>query len=75
MKTLKNATPIALTQHAAPKNAPNATTTSAYPMRIDPILQELWAIKAAINKEANYDAATLLRSANIVASKYQALMR
>jgi hypothetical protein len=65
MKTVKNAKPIVLIQHAPPNNAPKATTTSAHPMRNDPILQELWEIKAEINKEANYDAATLLRYAQI----------
>jgi hypothetical protein len=29
--------------------------------RNDPIMQELWAIKAAINKEANYSVAEIAR--------------
>jgi hypothetical protein len=29
--------------------------------RNDPIMQELWAVKAAINKEANYSVAEIAR--------------
>ena len=31
---------------------------------VDPILQEVWRIKAELNKEANYDVRTLARAAN-----------
>ena len=33
------------------------------PARRDPILDELWRIKAALNAEAGYDAKTLLQRA------------
>jgi hypothetical protein len=73
MKRLKTAPSVFLTKPATRK-CPSATSTaSANPVRNDPILQELWAIKTAINKEANYDAATLLRSAQSVVNEMRAV--
>lgn len=72
MKTLKTASSVILTKPATRKSPPATTIPSARPIRNDPILQELWAIKAVINKEANYDAATLLRRAQNVVSGVQA---
>jgi hypothetical protein len=60
--------PTATTLPKAKKRLSEGTSipTSAHTMRHDPILQELWAIKAEINKEAHYDVATLLRNAQSV---------
>lgn len=72
MKTLKNLPHTISDTPATSRSQAENTTSSAHPMRSDPILQELWAIKAAINKEANYDAATLLRSAQSVVNGMRA---
>ncbi len=71
MKTLKTAPSVILTKPATRKNAATTIAASAYPMRNDPILRELWAIKAVINKEANYKPATLLRRAQSVVNGTQ----
>jgi hypothetical protein len=62
MKTIKTSTPRMAKK---PQKA-------AQPMRNDPILQELWAIKAELNQEAHYDAATLLRNAQRVVAGMRA---
>ena len=41
-------------------NTPSTPTAKI----VDPILQEVWRIKAELNKEANYDVRTLARAAN-----------
>jgi hypothetical protein len=38
--------------------------------RHDPILEELWAVKAQINAEANYDVRRLVELARIAAAPY-----
>jgi hypothetical protein len=38
----------------------------------DPILAELWAIKAQMNREANYDIATLANNARLFAEQLSA---
>ena len=38
--------------------------------RHDPILEELWAVKAQINAEANYDIDRLVEMARIAAAPY-----
>jgi hypothetical protein len=40
------------------------TPSSPIAKIIDPILQEVWRIKAELNKEANYDVRALARAAN-----------
>jgi hypothetical protein len=66
MKSLKKSASAALPKSDKPLRKGAAMPASAHPMRHDPILQELWAIKAEINKEAHYDVATLLRNAQSV---------
>ena len=46
-----------------------ALPTPALPMRHDPILAELWAVKAQINAEANYDVKRLLDDAAATAAR------
>ncbi len=72
MKPLKTTPSVILTKPAT-RNSATTTAASAHPMRTDPILQELWAIKSVLNKEANYDAATLLRSAQNVVNGLRAV--
>ncbi len=38
------------------------------PMRHDPILEELWAVKARLNAQANYDVKRLLADAAATAA-------
>jgi hypothetical protein len=66
MKSLKNSASAVLPKSQKRLAKGTSTSASAHPMRHDPILQELWAIKAEINKEAHYDVATLLRNAQSV---------
>jgi hypothetical protein len=40
------------------------------PMRQDPILQELWDIKAELNKKANYDVGQVLANARAFAAQF-----
>ncbi len=42
---------------------------------VDPILQEVWRIKAELNKEANYDLRVLAREANKFLTTSQAAYR
>ena len=42
---------------------------SPTPMRHDPILEELWAVKAQLNAQANYDVKRLLAEAAATAAR------
>ena len=49
---------------------PISTPTSGKTKRAgDEVLQELWTIKAQLNREANYDLATLADRANATAAR------
>ena len=49
---------------------PISTPTSGKTKRAgDDVLQELWTIKAQLNREANYDRATLADRANATAAR------
>lgn len=72
MKSLKKLPPEIVVEQSKKIAQASITPPSAYPMRSDPILQELWAIKAQLNKEAHYDAATLLRNAQRVVNNMRA---
>lgn len=63
--------------NAAPLHAPanNLSAIANTPVQLarrrnDPILEELWAIKAQINAEANYDIDRLVEMARIAAAPY-----
>ena len=47
----------------------NAPTSGKTKHAGDEVLQELWAIKAALNREANYDLTTLADRANATAAR------
>ena len=63
--------------NAALSNTPadNLSTITNAPVQLarrrhDPILEELWAVKAQINAEANYDIDRLIEMARIAAAPY-----
>jgi hypothetical protein len=72
MKSLKSSTSAELPKLEKRQSKGASVPASAHRMRHDPILQELWAIKAEINKEAHYDVATLLRNAQSVVKAMRA---
>lgn len=50
-----------------PNTAPQVTGPKS--MRHDPILEELWAVKAQLNAQANYDVKRLLADAAATAAR------
>jgi hypothetical protein len=62
-----------MTQHQQPsKQTPPIPSTAQRPRPLDPILAELWAIKAKLNKQANYDVTTLIEQAQLAAKELAA---
>jgi hypothetical protein len=55
-----------------PELKPRAASKTVKTSRQDPILAELWAIKARLNREARYDPAVLMRNIKRMANAFRA---
>ncbi len=63
MNTSRSPLPDSIQAHVAVPSTPGTR-----PMRHDPILEELWAVKARLNVQANYDVRRLLADAAATAA-------